>query len=146
MAQIEETFIENRERVQPHHTNNYDTVHGGNVMKWMDTVGALSAMRHAGETCLTVSIDRMDFLRPVPVGDTVVIRSYVYEVGRTSMRVRLQAFDEDPCTGERKQTTESTFIYVAVNEDNQPTAVPPLDVKSERDRELRATAVERSST
>lgn len=49
MATISETYLENRWRVQPNHANNYETVHGGNVMKWMDELGALSAMRAAGE-------------------------------------------------------------------------------------------------
>ncbi|GAD53044.1 acyl-CoA thioester hydrolase [Halarchaeum acidiphilum MH1-52-1] len=141
MATVSETFIENRNRVQPNHANNYDAVHGGNVMKWMDEVGAMSAMRHAGESCLTASIDRMNFIRPVAVGDVVVIRSYVYEVGSTSLKVRLQAFGEDPRTGEREKTTESYFVYVAVDEENRPTDVPALDVETERDEELRAAAL-----
>jgi len=142
MARIEETFIENRNRVQPNHANNYDAVHGGNVMKWMDEVGAMSAMRHAGESCLTASIDRMDFLKPVAVGDIVVIRSYVYEVGRTSVKVRLQAFAEDPRTGEREQTTESYFVYVAVDSENRPVEVPELAVETDRDEELRDAALD----
>ena len=142
MASIEDTYIENRNRVQPNHANNYEAVHGGNVMKWMDEVGAMSAMRHAGESCLTASIDRMNFIEPVPVGDIVVLRSYVYEVGETSLKVRLRAFREDPLTGERRQTTESYFVYVAVDENNRPTAVPDLDVESERDERLLAAALE----
>ncbi|GAA0300492.1 acyl-CoA thioesterase [Halarchaeum salinum] len=144
MATISETFIENRNRVQPNHANNYDAVHGGNVMKWMDEVGAMSAMRHAGESCLTASIDRMNFIRPVAVGDVVVIRSYVYDVGSTSLKVRLQAFGEDPRTGEREQTTESSFVYVAVDAENKPTSVPALDVETERDEELRTAALEKA--
>ncbi|GGM72709.1 uncharacterized protein (TIGR00369 family) [Halarchaeum rubridurum] len=143
MATVSETYIENRNRVQPNHANNYDAVHGGNVMKWMDEVGAMSAMRHAGESCLTASIDRMNFIRPVPVGDIVVIRAYVYDVGSTSLKVRLQAFGEDPRTGEREQTTESSFVYVAVDEENEPTSVPALDVETDRDEELRAAAFEK---
>ncbi|GGN19087.1 acyl-CoA thioesterase [Halarchaeum nitratireducens] len=145
MATVSETYIENRNRVQPNHANNYDAVHGGNVMKWMDEVGAMSAMRHAGESCLTASIDRMNFIRPVPVGDIVVIRAYVYDVGSTSLKVRLQAFAEDPRTGEREQTTESSFVYVAVDEENRPTSVPALDVESGRDEELRAAALEKEA-
>ncbi|MFB6135550.1 MAG: acyl-CoA thioesterase, partial [Halobacteriaceae archaeon] len=117
------------------------TAHGGNVMKWMDEVGAMSAMRHAGETCVTAAIDRMDFLRPVPVGDTVFLRSYVYRVGRTSLRVRVQAFRENPRTGEREQTTESYFVFVAIDEDRAPTPVPELTAESERARRLREEAL-----
>ncbi|WP_435097584.1 acyl-CoA thioesterase [Halarchaeum sp. P4] len=142
MATVEETYIENRNRVQPNHANNYETVHGGNVMKWMDEVGAMSAMRHAGETCVTASIDHMDFMRPVPVGDIVVIKAYVYDVGRTSVKVRLQAFGENPRSGELKQTTESYFVFVAVDQDGHPTEVPDLDVETERDEKLLEAALE----
>jgi uncharacterized protein (TIGR00369 family) len=140
MTDLLDTFIENRYRVRPNHANNHDTVHGGNVMHWMDMAGALSATRHAGNECVTASIDQMDFHRPVPVGDTVLISSYVYAVGRSSVRVRLQAYRENPRTGERERTTESRFVFVAIGEDGEPTQVPELTVDSERGRRLREEA------
>ncbi|WP_458189294.1 acyl-CoA thioesterase [Haladaptatus sp. NG-WS-4] len=141
MPTLLDTYIENRERVQPNHANNYETAHGGIVMKWMDEIGAMSAMRFAGETCVTASVDHMDFQRPIPVGDTTVIESYVYDAGRTSVRVRLRAFREEPRTGERERTTESYFVYVAVDDDGEPTPVPELDIETERGRELREDAL-----
>ncbi|GAB3418833.1 acyl-CoA thioesterase [Haloparvum alkalitolerans] len=141
MTDLVDTYLENRSRIQPNHTNNYDTAHGGNVMKWMDEVGAMSAMRFAGETCVTANIEGMDFKRPIPVGDTAVIRAYVYEAGRTSVRVRLQAFREQPRTGETEQTTESTFVFVAVDADNDPTPVPELTVSTDRGRRLKEAAL-----
>ncbi|WP_227353768.1 acyl-CoA thioesterase [Haladaptatus salinisoli] len=141
MSTLMDTYIENRERVQPNHANNYETAHGGIVMKWMDEIGAMSAMRFAGETCVTASVDQMDFHRPIPVGDTTVIRSYVYDAGKTSVKVRLRAFREEPRTGEREQTTESYFVFVAVGDDGKPTRVPELSVETERGRELREDAL-----
>ncbi len=132
-----DTYIENRARVQPNHTNNYETVHGGNVMKWMDEIGAMSAMRFASETCVTAAIEAMTFRRPVPRGDTVVIESYVYDAGETSAKVRLRASRERPRTGERETTTESCFVFVAVDADGVPTGVPELRIDSDRDRRLR---------
>jgi len=141
MPSVSDTYIENRQRVQPTHTNNYAAAHGGNIVKWMDEVGAMSAMRHAGETCVTARINQLDFDRPVPQGDTCVIRSYVYAAGRTSVRVRLQAFRESPRTGEREQTTDSYFVFVAVDEENDPVEVPPLTTDSERCERLQAEAL-----
>ncbi len=140
MTNLLDTFIENRYRVHPNHANSHETVHGGNVMKWMDMAGALSATRHAHAECVTASIDQMDFHRPVPVGDTVLIRSYVYDVGRTSIRVRLQAFRENPRTGEQERTTESRFVFVAVDESGSPIEVSELDVESERGQRLQQEA------
>jgi acyl-CoA hydrolase len=65
----------------------------------MDEVGAMSAMRHAGRNCVTAHINKLDFSRPIPQGNTCVIESYAYATGRTSIRVRLRAFNEDPRTG-----------------------------------------------
>ncbi len=141
MSTISETYIENRQRVQPTDTNNYAAAHGGNVVKWMDEVGAMSAMRHAGETCVTARINGLDFERPVPQGDTCVIESYAYEAGKTSVRVRVQASREDPRTGERERTTDSYFVFVAVDSDGKPTPISGLDVGGERCERLRAEAL-----
>jgi acyl-CoA hydrolase len=136
-----DTYLRNRHRVQPNHANNYGAVHGGNVMKWMDEDGAMSAMRFAGESCVTASVHSLDFQSPVPTGDTVLVESYVYDAGRTSVKVHLKAFRENPRSGEAEQTTASDFVYVAVGEDGEPTAVPALSVETERGRELREAAL-----
>lgn len=141
MASISETHLENRERIQPNDTNNYGAAHGGNIMRWMDEVGAMCAMRHAGETCVTAHVSDLDFKRPIPQGDTCVITAYAYETGRTSVRVRLQAFHEEPRTGDREQTTDSSFVFVAVDDDGKPTPVPDLTVDSERCERLREAAL-----
>jgi acyl-CoA hydrolase len=70
-----------------------------------------------------------------------VIESYVYAAGRTSVRVRLRAFRESPRTGERELTTDSYFVFVAVDADGSPTPVPELTVEGERCRELRDDAL-----
>ena len=141
MATVRDTYIENRERIQPNDTNNHGSAHGGNIMRWMDEIGALCAMRHAGETCVTASVDNLEFKRPVPQGDTCVITGYVYAVGRTSLRVRLQAFHESPRTGDRERTTDSYFVFVAIDADGDPTSVPELAVESERCERLREEAL-----
>jgi acyl-CoA hydrolase len=132
-----DTYIENRERIQPNQTNNYDTAHGGIVMKLMDEIGAMSAMRFAGETCVTARVTELSFERPIPRGDIAVVESWVYGAGRTSVRVRLVAAREDPRTGERESTSESCFVFVAVDEDGRPVEVPDLSLETERDRDLR---------
>lgn len=145
MVSVIETYQENRQRVQPHHANNYGTVHGGNVMKWMDEYGAMSAMRFAGENCVTASVDKLNFERPVPIGNTVVLESYVFDAGKTSIRVRISAARENPRTGDREQTTDSTFVYVAIDEDGNPTTVPALSVETDRGQKLLDAARDRST-
>jgi acyl-CoA hydrolase len=138
---VSDTYIENRERVQPNDVNNYGSAHGGNVVKWMDEIGAMSAMRLAGTTCVTARINSLNFERPIPRGDICVIESYAYEAGRSSIRVRLKAFRESPRSGDREQTTDSYFVFVAVDEEMNPTSVPELTVESDRCERLRQAAL-----
>jgi len=131
-----ETFVENRHRIQPNQTNNYDTAHGGIVMKLMDETGAMSAMRFAGSPCVTAAVDGLDFKRPIPRGDIAVVTAWVYDAGRTSVGVRLKAEREDPLTGECDVTSESSFTFVAIDETGQPVEVPAIEVDSDRDEML----------
>jgi acyl-CoA hydrolase len=140
MTDLSDTRVRNRWIVQPNHTNTLETAHGGNVLKWMDEVGAMSAIRFAGRTCVTARINQVNFERPIPAGETALIDSYVYAAGRTSVRVRLQTFREDPRTGETEETTESYFVYVAIDDDREPTPVPDLTVSTEEGERLREEA------
>jgi acyl-CoA hydrolase len=141
MVDLVETLLEDRNRIQPNHANNLGTAHGGNVLRWMDEVGAMSAMRFAGAPCVTAHIDSVDFDRPLELGDIALIEAYVYAAGRTSVRVRVRAYGEDPLTGERAVTTESYFVFVAVDEDLDPVSVPDLTVSTETGERLREQAL-----
>ena len=141
MPTLLETHIRNRFRVQPHHANNHETLHGGNLMKWLDEIGAMSAMRFAGETCVTASVDELDFKRPIGIGDTALVEAYVYDAGRTSVRVSIRAWREEPRSGETEKTTESAFTFVAVDADGKPVAVPELAVDTDEGERLRERAL-----
>ena len=140
MPTLSDTYIQNRERVQPNDANNYESLHGGILTKWMDEIGAMSAMRFAGETCVTASIDELNFELPIPLGDVALVEAYVYDAGETSVRVRVRASREDPRTGEVERTTASCFTFVAVDEDGRPVPVPDLSIETQEERELRAQA------
>ena len=141
MVELMDTYIEDRNRVQPHHANNLGTAHGGNVLYWMDEVGAMSAMRFAGQYCVTAHIDSVDFQLPLELGDIALIEAYTYGAGRTSVRVRVRAHAEDPLTGDREVTTESYFVFVAIDEDGTPVEVPDLTTGTEEGERLREQAV-----
>lgn len=137
-----ETHLENRSRIQPDMTNNYDTAHGGVVMELMDEVGAMAAMRFAGETCVTARVEGLDFARPIPRGDIAVVEAWVYRAGTSSIRVRVVVDREDPRTGERERTCESRFVFVAVDGEGSPVAVPDLETPTDRDRRLAEMGLE----
>lgn len=142
MTELMDTYIENRWIVQPNHANNLQTAHGGNVLKWMDDAGAMSAMRFAKKACVTARINQVNFERPIHVGDITLIRSYVYRTGRTSVRVRLKAFREDPQSGECEETTGSYFVYVAIDDEGRPSPVPELTTESAEAEDLQERALE----
>jgi len=141
MVDLTDTFIEDRNRIQPNHANNLGTAHGGNVLRWMDEVGAMSAMRFAAEPCVTAHINSVDFARPLELGDIALIEAYAYAAGRTSIRVRVRAYGEDPLNGNSEVTTESYFVFVAVDDDRNPVPVPELTVSTEDGEELRERAL-----
>jgi acyl-CoA hydrolase len=142
MPDLMDTYVENRWLVGPNHANTLDTAHGGNVMKWMDEVGAMSAMRFAGAQCVTAHTDDLNFRRPIPVGDVALVRGYVYGSGRTSVRVRTRVYREDPQTAETERTTDSYMVFVAIDDDREPTPVAgELTVGSERGEDLLAEAL-----
>jgi len=115
------------------------------VMKWMDEVGGMSAARFAGERCVTASMDQVNFRRPIPVGDIALVEGFVYDAGRTSVRVRVTVHRESPTTAERELTTESYMVFVAIDDDRRPTPVPELTVSTTEGRERRARAREGES-
>jgi len=141
MPTVSDTYIENRQRVQPTHTNNYESAHGGNVVKWMDEIGAMSAMRAAGETCVTAKINGLDFKRPVPQGDTCIVESYVYAVGRTSLRTRIRAYRESP-SDRRARVDDRVVLRVRLRRRRRdPDAGAGADGGGDRCRELRDAAL-----
>ena len=142
MPTVLETYLENRWMVQPNHSNHLGSTHGGNVLKWMDELGAMSAMRFAGETCVTARMDQVNFKRPIPVGDTALIEAFVYDAGETSVKVRLQVARENPRTGDSEPTTESYSVYVAVDEDRNPVPVPDVTTETDRGERLRQRALD----
>jgi len=142
MPTVRETHIENRFPVQPNHANSYGTLHGGTLMKWLDEVGGMAAMRFAGETCVTAQVNSLAFERPIQIGDTALVEAYVYDAGKTSVHVALQARRENPLTGETEKTTESSFTFVAIDEDGSPIQVPELTVETDEGERLRQRALE----
>jgi uncharacterized protein (TIGR00369 family) len=123
------------------HANIAGIVHGGEVMKLVDTAAGIAAIKHAGGMCVTVSIDEMSFLHPVHVGDLVTVSASVNDVGTTSLEVGVRVDVEDVITGERKHTSSAYLVFVALDEEGRPRPVPPLvaetAVQERRQREAK---------
>ncbi|HET7236770.1 MAG TPA: acyl-CoA thioesterase [Actinomycetota bacterium] len=128
------------------HANIAGIVHGGEVMKLVDTAAGIAAIKHAGGMCVTVSIDEMSFLHPVHVGDLVTVRASVNDVGTTSLEVGVRVEVEDVITGERKHTSSAYLVFVALDEEGKPRAVPPLVTESDAQARRRREAKIRRRT
>lgn len=126
--------------VLPGATNALGTLFGGTVMQWIDEIAAASAVRHAGGTAVTVSVDALHFIAPIQMGELVVLKSQVNAVGRSSMEIGVIVEVEDPKTGVRKKTTKAYLTFVATDETGRPREVAPLRLESDEDRRREAAA------
>ena len=121
--------------MMPQHANVLGHVFGGVVLAMMDRAAAVAAIRHARMTCVTASIDRVDFREPIRVGDLVVMKASVNFVGRTSMEVGVRVEAEDLFTGRHRHTNSCYLTFVAVDGDGRPIEAPGLVPES--DEEIR---------
>ncbi|MBX3037785.1 MAG: acyl-CoA thioesterase [Anaerolineales bacterium] len=121
--------------MQPSQANNLGNVHGGWIMKLVDEAGALACMKHAQTRVVTVAVDSMVFREPIKLGDLVTLNAEVTYTGRTSMEAEVQVISQNPITGERTHTNTAYLVYVALDENEKPTVVPPLVAESEEDTE-----------
>lgn len=141
-ATLTESYTEMTEILLPNDTNALGRALGGAVLHWMDICGAIAGSRFARRWCVTASMDHVDFISPIDLGEIAVIEGYVFNTGRTSLDVRVDVRAENPRSGENRKTTTSYLTYVAIDEDGKPTTVPDLVCEDESEAELRDTAVE----
>ena len=131
--------------MMPHQANglNRPSVFGGVIMSMVDRCAALSAMRHSGGQCTTLSIDRILFKEPIRVGELVEVRSRVVHVGRSSMSVIADVYAENIASGVRRHTNECWLTFVHLNEEGTPTPVPRLTLETADDRRMHDLALSR---
>ena len=131
--------------MHPEHANLLGNVHGGWIMKLADEAGAIACMRHAQRRVVTVAIDSMTFRNPIKIGDLVLLSAEVTYAGRTSMEAEVQVQAENPITGERTHTNTAYLVYVALNDEGQPTPVPPIQAETEDEKRKMESAKERQT-
>ena len=129
----------------PTDANSAGFVHGGVVMKLVDEVAGLAAVRHARHRVVTAGADRMTFLQPIHVGELVTLNASVNAAWRTSMEVGVQVVAENPRTGEQRHTNTAYLTMVAVDDEGQPAPIPGLQSSSAEERRREAEAQLRRS-
>ncbi|MEM3852311.1 MAG: acyl-CoA thioesterase [Methanomassiliicoccales archaeon] len=122
--------------MMPTDANIAGNVYGGTILKMIDEVSGLVAIRHCNMNVVTASIEHMDFLWPVHIGDLLSMDARLTYVGRSSMEVKVEVTSEDLRTGERHYAGDSIVTLVALDRDGHPAEVPRLILETDEDKKL----------
>lgn len=117
----------------PSYANFGGKIHGGILLSLMDKVAYACAAKHAGTYCVTVTVDKVEFLQPVEVGELVSLHASVNYVGNSSLIVGIRVEAQNVKMGTIKHTNSSYFTMVAKGEDDKPTTVPKLILENSED-------------
>src|SRR6202166_380509 len=131
---VRDSVSEMTEIVLPNDANPLNALLGGRLMHWIDLAGAMAAHRHSRAYVVTASIDHLDFLVPVRVGDFVVLRSSVNRVFRTSMEVGVKVWVENYRSQERRHVSSAYLTFVAVDINGHRLPVAPVIPETEDEK------------
>lgn len=131
--------------MQPTDANGYGNVHGGAIMRFVDEAAGAVAIRHVRAQAVTASIEHMDFLAPVHIGDLVTATAYMTYVGRSSMEVECRVTAENFITGEVRHVSTCILTFVAIDREGKPVPAPPLILETDEERARWEGAVARRS-
>ena len=131
------------ELMVPAYANFGGKIHGGTLLSLMDKVAYVCASKHAGNYCVTVSVDNVHFLAPAEVGDLVSMIASVNYVGRSSLVVGIRVIAENVQTGSTRHTNTSYFTMVAKDAEGAKAEVPPLILENAEEIRRFASALRR---
>jgi acyl-CoA hydrolase len=112
----------------PTHSNFSGKIHGGHLLSLMDQIAFASASKFSGSYCVTASVDRVDFLNPIEVGELITLKASVNYVGNTSMMVGIRVDAQNIQTGEVKHCNSSYFTMIAKDSSGATMPVPRLQL------------------
>ncbi|WP_299154975.1 acyl-CoA thioesterase [uncultured Christiangramia sp.] len=126
------------ELMLPSHSNFNGKIHGGYILSLLDQIAFACASKHSRAYCVTASVDTVDFLKPIEIGELVTMKASVNYVGRSSMVIGIRVESENIQTGAIKHCNSSYFTMVAKDKEGNSIEVPGLVLKS--DDEIRRFA------
>lgn len=132
---IEESRTTLSDVMLPSQANPAGNVHGGEIMKMMDTCAGVTAMRHARSNCVTARVDELMFYHPIYVGQLVTCEARLVYVGRSSMEIQVTVWEENTYgeDDERRKALTAFFTFVALDDGGKPREVPRLDIRNEEE-------------
>jgi uncharacterized protein (TIGR00369 family) len=117
----------------PSHANFGGKIHGGYILGLMDQIAFACASKHSRGYCVTASVNKVNFLNPIEVGELVTMKASVNYVGKSSMVVGIRVESENIRTGTKKHCNSSYFTMVAVDESGKKLTVPGLILSTKMD-------------
>ncbi len=121
-------------RMFPSDANPAGNVFGGEILKHIDMVAGIVAQRHSQSNAVTVSMDSVNFLKPVFVGNVLSLNARINYVHNSSMEIEVKAESEDIVTGIRTVAGSAFVTFVSLDKNGKPTPVPKLALKTDDDR------------
>jgi acyl-CoA hydrolase len=121
-------------------------VHGGTIMKLVDSAAGLAAAKHCGGLAVTAAMDEMSFLEPVFVGDVVTVKATVNTAWHSSMEVGVRVEAENYRSGRHVHTSSAYLVFVALDDNGRPRSVPPVVAETEEERQRQHEAELRRET
>ncbi|WP_299224490.1 acyl-CoA thioesterase [uncultured Psychroserpens sp.] len=143
---VDSSRISISELMQPSHSNFGGKIHGGYILSLMDQIAFACASKHSKTYCVTASVDTVDFLNPIEIGELVTMKASINFVGRTSMVVGIRVESENITTGEVKHCNSSYFTMVAKDDKGNSIEVPGLIINDEVEVKRFLKAIKRTET
>jgi acyl-CoA hydrolase len=140
---VRESAYEYSELALPNDSNGLGNVLGGKVMHLVDLAAAIAGLRHARNPVVTASVDHLNFLHPVHIGELIILRAAVNRVFRTSMEIGVKVMTERLLTGERVHTCSAYLTFVAVDSVGKAIPIVPVIPESEEEKRRYRQAGER---
>jgi acyl-CoA hydrolase len=137
---VGESQAERSEIIFPADSNALGNLFGGRLMQFIDLVGAVAAVRHCRSIVVSASMDHLDFVAPVHVGDLLILKASVNRAYRTSMEVGVRAMVEDARAGTLRHVSSAYVTYVAVDREGRPVTVPCVVAETEHQKRRYADA------
>lgn len=134
---ISDSFATQAHIVLPANVNSNFSLFGGTLMQWIDEVAGIVARRYSGRRVCTACVDRLDFLFPAYLDDIVSVEGRIIHTGHSSMIVQVNSYVEHHGSSDEKKLVNTAYLtMVALDDEGNPTEVPPVVATNEKEAEL----------
>jgi len=143
---VSESRVEIAQIMYPEHANPAGNVHGGYILKIVDQAAAIAGARHTHQNVVTASVDRMDFISPVFIGNLVFAKASINYTGKTSMEIGVRVEAECLKTGTQTHVGSAYLTFVALDDNDKPAEIPQIITETDEEKRRYEEAKKRRET